>query len=136
MFNKKKWKKSTHLDTLIGQHTHINGDINFSGGLRIDGKVIGNINADDEKSVLTLSEHGHIEGNINVANIIINGTVAGEVYSSGHLELAAKAHVHGNVHYHLLEMMVGSEVNGQLIHQQEPPLPQLGHEPNNDVNTP
>jgi len=118
MFNKdKRKKKSTRLDTLIGQHTHIKGDISFSGGLRIDGSVTGNIQATgDTESVLTLSEQGSLEGEIKVPNIIINGEIIGNVYASHHVELAPKAKIKGNVYYHLLEMAMGSKVNGQLIH--------------------
>ncbi|MBE9532590.1 MAG: polymer-forming cytoskeletal protein [Proteobacteria bacterium] len=121
MFNKKKKAvKATRIDTLIGQHTHIKGDISFSGGLRIDGSVAGNVNATgDTESVLTLSEQGTIEGEIRVPNLIINGSVSGNVYVSEHVELAAKAKINGNVYYHLLEMAMGCEVNGQLIHVSE-----------------
>jgi len=116
MFNKDKRKKSTRLDTLIGQNTHIKGDISFSGGLRIDGTVTGNIQATgDEDSALTLSEQGTLEGEIKVPNIIINGTIIGNIYSSEHIELAPKAKIKGNVYYNLLEMAMGSKVNGQMI---------------------
>lgn len=119
MFNKKPQKKSktTRIDTLIGQNTHIKGDVSFSGGLRIDGSVTGNINATgDNKSVLTLSEKSVIEGEIRVPNLIVNGTIIGDVYSSQHVELAANAKINGTVYYRLLEMVTGCEVNGQLVH--------------------
>tara|TARA_R110002111_G_scaffold227842_1_gene289402 strand:- start:1615 stop:2064 length:450 start_codon:yes stop_codon:yes gene_type:complete len=117
VFKKAKGKKSTvRIDTLIGQHTHIKGNVEFSGGLRIDGQITGNINAiNDIDSILTLSEQGTITGEIRVPNLIINGTINGNVYAVGHVELADKANVKGNVYYRLLEMTVGSEVNGQLI---------------------
>ncbi|PCH65082.1 MAG: cell shape determination protein CcmA [Gammaproteobacteria bacterium] len=122
MFNKKKRKgKSTRIDTLIGQHTHIKGDISFSGGLRIDGSIAGNVNATgDSDSVLTLSEMGTVEGEVRVPNLVVNGSIIGNVYASEHVELAPKAKVKGNVYYHLLEMAMGSAVNGQMIHMNEP----------------
>jgi len=121
MFNKEKNKpKSTRIDTLIGQNTQIKGDIIFSRGLRIDGTVIGNITANgDDKAVLTISEQGKIEGEVKVPNLLINGSILGNVYASQHVELAPKAKVEGNLYYHLLEMTMGSEVNGQLIHMTE-----------------
>ncbi|MBL4638051.1 MAG: polymer-forming cytoskeletal protein, partial [Proteobacteria bacterium] len=122
MFNKKKRKgKSTRIDTLIGQHTHIKGDISFSGGLRIDGSIAGNVNATgDSDSVLTLSEMGTVEGEVRVPNLVVNGSIIGNVYASEHVELAPKAKIKGNVYYHLLEMAMGSAVNGQMIHMNEP----------------
>ncbi len=122
MFNKNTQKKTkaTRIDTLIGQYTHIKGDVSFSGGLRIDGSVTGNINAgEDNKSVLTLSEKSVIEGEIRVPNLIVNGTITGNVYSSEHIELATNAKINGNVYYRLLEMVTGCQVNGQLIHVAE-----------------
>lgn len=122
MFNKDKQKKTKamRIDTLIGQHIHIKGDISFSGGLRIDGRVTGNIYATgDTKSMLTLSEQSNVKGEIKVSNIIINGTISGNVYSTQHVELAPKAKIRGNVYYRLLEMAMGSEVNGKLIHTSE-----------------
>lgn len=121
MFKKDKSKtKSSRIDTLIGQGTEINGDISFSGGLRIDGRVNGNIyTQDDDSAVLTLSERGIIQGEIKVSNLIINGTITGNVYSASHVELAPKAKIKGNVYYRLLEMSMGAEVNGQLIHMTE-----------------
>lgn len=121
MFKKDKRKgKAIRIDTLIGQHTHIKGDVSFSGGLRIDGSVAGNLNATgDTNSVLTLSESGTIEGEVRVPNLIINGTIVGNVYASEHIELAPKARIKGNVYYNLLEMSMGSAVNGQMIHVDE-----------------
>ncbi len=123
MFKKKKPKKNkstSRIDTLIGRHTHIKGDISFSGGLRIDGSVAGNVNATaDDTSLLTLSDHGNIEGEVRVPNIIINGEVNGNVYASQHVELAPKARINGNLYYRMLEMAMGSEVNGHLIRAQD-----------------
>ena len=123
MFKKdkaKKRKSTTRIDTLIGRHTHIKGDISFSGGLRIDGSVAGNINATaDNTSLLTLSDQGSIEGDVRVPNVIINGQVNGNLFASEHVELAPKARINGNVYYRMLEMAMGSEVNGHLIRAKE-----------------
>ena len=131
MFNKgAKKRKAGRIDTLVGRQTEIQGDIRFSGGLHVDGTVKGNVSADnDGRSMLSLSESGVIEGAVSVPYVVLNGTVAGDVYSSEHVELAAKARITGNVHYNLLEMAIGAEVNGQLVHAHEPaeaPLA-LGH---------
>ncbi len=69
--------------------------------------------------MLTLSEMGTIEGEVRVPNLVINGSISGNVYASQHIELAPKARIQGNVYYHLLEMTIGSAVNGQMIHVKE-----------------
>ncbi|MBE0510553.1 MAG: polymer-forming cytoskeletal protein [Chromatiales bacterium] len=110
--------KITKIDTLIGHNSEITGDVSFSGGLHVDGVVKGNIYADpDSGSVLSVSERGLIEGEVRVPNIMLNGTVRGDVHAAEHIELAEKAKVIGNVYYTLIEMMRGAEVNGSLVHQ-------------------
>jgi cytoskeletal protein CcmA (bactofilin family) len=117
LFNKKAKSKNTKIDTLIGQNSEIHGDIQFDGGLHIDGTVIGNIFADDHSgSVLSLSEKGTIEGEVKVPNLIVNGLVIGNIFASGQIELAEKARIKGNVYYQYLEMVKGAEINGSLIH--------------------
>jgi len=116
--NSKKPKQTANIDSLIGQNTEIRGDVIFSGGLHVDGKVKGNvIAADGDDSVLTLSERGIIEGEVKVPNVVVNGTVIGDVHALAHVELAAQARVHGNVYYTLIEMAMGAEVNGNLVHR-------------------
>jgi cytoskeletal protein CcmA (bactofilin family) len=111
---------SAKIDTIIGQQTRIEGDLHFDGGLHIDGRISGNVIAEgDSGSVLTVSEHGNIEGNVQVPNVILNGTVTGNVHSGERIELAAKARVNGDVHYNLIEMAMGAEVNGSLVHESE-----------------
>lgn len=130
MFGNSKNRKATRIDTLVGQHTEIQGDIRFSGGLHIDGTVKGNVIAEnDGRSMVSLSECGTIEGELNVPYVVLNGVVIGDVHSSEHVELASKARITGNVYYNLIEMAIGAEVNGKLVHSLEPadsPLA-LGH---------
>lgn len=129
MWHKGKKHRTTKIDTLVGQKTEVHGDIVFSGGLHVDGTIRGNVSASDEaSSVLTLSEHGSIEGEVRVPNIVLNGSVVGDVHASARVELAAKARVTGNVYYNLIEMAMGAEVNGSLVHQSEGHRPQLVHE--------
>ena len=117
---KKGKAASARVDTIVGQQTRVDGDLTFTGGLHIDGRVRGNVIAGEgSTSVLTVSEHGSIEGDVQVPNVILNGSVTGDVRSSERIELAAKARVTGDVHYNLIEMAMGAEVNGSLLHQSE-----------------
>jgi cytoskeletal protein CcmA (bactofilin family) len=117
MFGKKKIK-AAQIDTLIGKNTVVKGDIHYRGGLHIEGKVQGNLVAEsNEKTVLIVSEKGCVEGDVRGPVVILNGMIEGDVHSTATLELAQHAKVKGNVYYKLLEMEVGAEVNGSLIHQ-------------------
>ena len=116
MLGKSKKRKPTRVDSLIGQHSRILGDIRFGGGLHVDGAIKGNVEADgDERATLTVSDRGTIEGEVRVPYIILNGVVKGDVYSNEHVELAASARVEGDVYYALIEMAMGAEVNGKLV---------------------
>ena len=116
MFSNKKAKRTTELDSLVGENTRFVGDVHFSGGLHIDGTIKGNVIAEGDDSHLTTSEKGRIEGNVHVHNIVLSGEVVGDVYALTHIELAPNARVTGNVYYNLIEMAGGAEVNGSLIH--------------------
>lgn len=130
MLGKGKNKKTTRMDTLVGPHSEVVGDIKFSGGLYVEGTIKGNVIAEnDGKSLVQLTESGTIEGEIRAPFVVLNGVVIGDVHGGEHVELASKARVAGNVYYNLIEMAVGAEVNGKLVHTQVPddvPLA-LGH---------
>ena len=117
---KKRKNTNARVDTIIGQQTRIEGDVHFTGGLLVDGKIKGGVIAEaGSASVLTVSEHGSIEGDVRVPTVILNGTVTGDVRSDEHIELAAKAQVDGDVYYKLIEMAMGAAVNGSLVHRAE-----------------
>lgn len=114
----KKPFSTENITTLISKATEITGDLHFSGVLEVEGKIRGNIYADDDSSAeVRIRESGLVQGEIKVPSVIVNGLVEGDVHSTVHLELAAKARVVGNVYYHLIEMVMGSEVNGSLCHR-------------------
>jgi len=115
MFGAKNSKPSSKIDTLVGAGSRIDGDVRFSGGLRVDGVVSGNIVSEDA-GTLVLSEEATIEGEIRVAHAVINGQVAGPIHARESLELQAKARVTGDVHYAALEVHLGAVVEGRLIH--------------------
>lgn len=119
--NKKTVIKASGKTTLVSSDTVIKGDVRFSGVLDIEGLVQGNIVAQPGKdAVVRIVDKGRVEGEIRAPSIIINGVVQGDVYSTRHLELAAKAKVKGNVFYSLVEMAAGAEVNGSLAHMAQP----------------
>jgi len=117
LFNKSN-KPQNRIDSLIGAGTTITGDITFSGGLRIDGEIKGNVRAaGDQPGTLVVSEHARIEGEISVSHLVINGTVIGPVRTTEFLELQPRARVTGDVEYNNIEMHLGAVVQGRLVHQ-------------------
>ncbi|HVY23162.1 MAG TPA: polymer-forming cytoskeletal protein [Steroidobacteraceae bacterium] len=119
MFNRRKTQiKPFQIDTLIGAGTRINGDVQFSGGLHLDGTVVGNVTAEAATgSKLSVSDSGTVEGSINVATVVLNGTVQGDIVAATRVDLGSTAKVNGNVYYGLIEMAMGAQINGKLIHQ-------------------
>ncbi|MBT8116372.1 MAG: polymer-forming cytoskeletal protein [Gammaproteobacteria bacterium] len=115
---KKPKSAGSKVDTIIGQQTRIEGDVHFTGGLHVDGTIKGAIIAEaGSESVLTVSEHGSIEGDVRVPTVILNGTVSGDIRSDDRIELSTKAVVNGDVYYNMIEMAMGAAVNGGLVHQ-------------------
>ncbi|MFA9419640.1 MAG: polymer-forming cytoskeletal protein [Gammaproteobacteria bacterium] len=118
MFGKRKTFSAARVDTLIGHGAEVKGDVIFAGGLHVDGKISGNVSAEEgSEAILILSEFGEIEGEVKVPNIVLNGKITGNVYSSSRVELAPKSRITGRVYYNLLEMAIGAEVNGGLVHK-------------------
>jgi cytoskeletal protein CcmA (bactofilin family) len=120
MFSSNQSKPQNRIDSLVGFGTRIEGDVSFSGGLRVDGEIIGKVIADPSKpSTLVLSEHARVQGEINVTHLVVNGAIVGPVYVAEYLELQSKAKVIGDVHYKTLEIQLGAIVEGKLIHLAE-----------------
>ena len=121
MFGKKEESESRRekIDTLLGKKTTIEGDIHINaGGIHVEGVVKGNVYSDDTASVLIVGETGHIHGDVRVNNLILNGSIDGTVYANK-VELFDKARINGDIHYHLLELAVGAEVNGKLVREEQ-----------------
>jgi cytoskeletal protein CcmA (bactofilin family) len=120
MFGKKtENKRQGQIDSLIGAGTQVDGNLRFTGGLRIDGEVKGNIEAADgaSSSTLVLSEHGRIEGAVTVSHLILNGTIVGAVTVTESLEMQSKARIVGDVDYAVIEMHQGAVIEGRLVHR-------------------
>lgn len=119
MFGKKQ-RRHAVVDTLVGANSKLHGDLNFEGGCHIDGTVEGNVSADgDSSSALSVSEEGNVEGGVTVPYVVLHGIVRGDVYANQRVELGPTARVIGNVYYNLIEMAIGAEINGKLVHQPE-----------------
>ena len=115
---KRKQNKPVKIDNLIGPKTRINGDVEFAGGFHLDGYINGNVvGATGSDAILSVSEEGCIEGSVIAPNVLLNGTVKGNIEAGDRVELGSKARVLGNVHYAVIETAVGAQINGKLIHR-------------------
>ena len=115
------------VDTLIGPQMTIRGDLQFSGGLYVEGRIMGKVIAEEGKpAMLTLAENGSIEGEIRAPVVVLNGRLDGDVHAEERVELASKARVKGNVHYKVVEMSAGAQLTGRLVHADA--VPAAGHE--------
>ena len=116
MFFKKNNKAQNRIDTLISAETLIEGDIQFSGGLRVDGTIRGNVTESSATpSTLIIGEHGRIDGAVKVSKLFVLGKVIGPVKASQFIELQTKAKVVGDLHYKSLEMHTGAVIEGKLV---------------------
>ncbi len=117
MFSSRHSKPQNRIDSLVGAGTKIEGNVSFTGGLRVDGEIKGNVIADPSKpSTLVLSENARVDGEVRVTHLVVNGTIVGPVNASEYLELQGKGKVTGDVHYQSLDIQLGAIVEGRLIH--------------------
>ncbi len=112
-------RRNATIETLIGADTVLRGDVNFTGGLYLEGRIEGNVNGGDAEARFDINESGRVVGEVHVANVNVSGAIEGELHADGRLILAPTARVEGNVFYRVLEMAAGAEVNGKLIHREQ-----------------
>jgi len=110
-------KPQNRIDSLIGATTRIEGNVFFSGGLRVDGVVRGNVAAlPDQPGTLVVSEHARVDGEVQAAHVVVNGTVNGSVDARETLELQSNSRVKGDIHYKSIEIQQGAVIEGRLVH--------------------
>lgn len=118
MFSNSKSNAQKTIGTLIGSGTTVEGNLSYSGGLRIDGAVKGNVRcAATESCMLVVSEMGLIEGEVHAAHLVVSGRINGPVHVTELLELQPKARISGDVHYRAIEIHQGAVVEGRLIYR-------------------
>jgi cytoskeletal protein CcmA (bactofilin family) len=117
MFGRKKNAPITgKIDTLISKAARVQGDVEFSGGLHLDGRVTGNVRSlGKESATLWISEQGTVEGSVDVPAVVINGTVVGDVHARERIAIGPQSKITGNVHYGTMEMALGAQIDGKLI---------------------
>ena len=115
--------RQTRIDTLIGKAARVQGDLDFTGGLHLDGHIIGAVRSDQSReSTVSVSETGYIEGPVQVPNVVLNGTIRGDIHAIERVVLGATARVEGNLYYGIIEMTLGAQIIGKLV-RLEPETP-------------
>lgn len=116
MFSKPS-KPQNRIDSLIGATTRIEGNVMFSGGLRVDGLVRGNVAAlPEQPGTLVVSAEARIDGEVQASHIVVNGAINGPVHAVETLELQVGSRVKGDVYYKSIEIHQGAIVEGRLVH--------------------
>ncbi len=116
MFKRREKNSAARVDTLIGRSASVQGDVEFAGGLHLDGRITGSVCATAGVAAsLSVSEHGVVEGSVRAPHVVLNGSVNGDIFGSERVVLGAKARVRGNVHYGVIEMALGAEISGKLV---------------------
>ena len=133
MFGSSKTSREGQLvvDALIGSQVVIRGDVEFSGGLYVEGRIHGKVTAapGEQPATLTLAENGLIEGEVRAQVVVISGRMDGDVHASERVELTPSARVNGNVHYQVVEMHAGAQLTGRLIHADSVHADSAAHAP-------
>ncbi len=122
MFNRESKKAQTRVDILIGTSARVHGDVDFSGGLHVDGHVFGGVRAYGAgDSTVSVSESGVVEGGVTATHVVVNGAVNGDVQATGKVAMGPNARVKGNVQYGVIESAAGAQITGTLVRAQPPP---------------
>ena len=122
MFNRRDKESVGRIDTLIGRSASVQGDVEFAGGLHVDGRITGSVRAvAGAEGSLSVSEHGVIEGSVEAPNVVLNGRVNGDIIGRDRVVLGGKARVRGHVHYGVIEMALGAEISGKLVPRTDNP---------------
>ena len=122
MLKRREKNTAGQIDTLIGRNASVEGDVTFSGGLHVDGRITGSVRASSgAAAALSVSEHGVIEGSVEAPNVVLNGCVNGDIVGADRVVLGAKARVRGNVVYGVIEMALGAEISGKLMPRSSAP---------------
>jgi cytoskeletal protein CcmA (bactofilin family) len=120
MFNRDS--KQVRIDTLIARSVRVNGDLEFAGGMHLDGQVAGGVRADPANpSSLSVSNTGSIDGPVEATDVVLHGAVRGDIVARGRVVLGASARVEGNVYYGIIEMTLGAQIAGKLVRLEQGP---------------
>lgn len=130
MFTKKKTSlnplvmNQEKFDTLIGRHAQIQGSLKLQESVRIDGKVLGNIEAPNDDSIsVVIGPTAEVKGDVLASRIIVAGQVSGNIHGFERVEIMASALVQGDIRYTSLAVEHGARLLGLMIQVDASDLP-------------
>ena len=102
---------ATHdaIENVLGRSCTLRGDLSAEGAFRIDGTVEGSV---ESKGAVVLGESGVIRGGVRGTDVVVAGTVIGDVVCSGHLEILAKGRIEGDISARSMRIETGGVFRG------------------------
>ena len=116
MFDRKKKIVIDSISSVLGESTSLNGKLVFSGTMRIDGRLKGEISARNDKGMnntLIVGERARIDGDIHVDTVINSGQITGNVYASTRVAIHDPGQLIGDVQTNELTVEEGVIFNGR-----------------------
>ena len=106
--------------TLISEDSSFRGDIHFQGCLEVQGSLKGQIVSEEPTGQVRVLNGGSVSGQISVPNVVINGSVKGDIFATKSIKLEPNAFVEGNIYYNDIEIEKGATVSGSLVREVPP----------------
>jgi cytoskeletal protein CcmA (bactofilin family) len=103
---------NSNIQTIIGQHARFKGELDFEGVVRIDGNFEGTIRSTNG-GTLIVSEVAKITGEVDVPNLLLHGTINGNVRASESLKMSPTGKLKGDLEYRVLSLSEGALINGR-----------------------
>ena len=143
------FKKNRSMDddlnrchNLIAPGTVIKGDVQFSGTLRVEGRIDGKVSlVPGTRGNLVLTRGGTVNGPVSATNVLTDGLISGTLRAKGRVECRNKAIIRGDVYYDKIHIAEGATIEGRCIQKGDEKHPHTADEirkeqPTKDEPTP
>jgi cytoskeletal protein CcmA (bactofilin family) len=114
--NKSMAVNSEKFDTIIGRTTTIQGTLVLLDSVRIDGRVVGNVeSAPDCKIAVAIGPTGEVTGDIKAHRVMVAGKVFGHIHAADRVEFQKDSLVQGDVSYGSIAVEHGAKLSGLIL---------------------
>lgn len=94
MFMSRDTAQKTTLEGVLGKGIEIEGTVHSKGSIRVDGRIKGKVQCDAD---VMIGQSSVVNADIDGTNVIIAGSVTGNVKSTGRLEILSSGTLKGDV---------------------------------------